>query len=75
MSRPDPQTCRALNERRQASIVAILADEHEAIGSGVMSHTPGCAWIGKAVGVDLDAPLEAEQAHAIAAWFRATTFM
>ena len=66
----DPIHCRDANERRQASVIADLADEHARIGAGVMSFTPDTKWICKAVGVDLDAPLDKETADAVVAWFR-----
>ncbi len=67
----DPQRVRAANERRQASVVADLADEHERLGGGTMAYTAGTRWICKAVGVDLDGPLTTERVETIVAWFRA----
>ena len=66
----DPRWCRELNERRQALAVSTLADEQASVGSGAMAYTSGAGWICKAVAVDLEGPLTADDAQAIVSWFR-----
>lgn len=66
-----PTTCVRLNERRQAQVVADISDEHEVVGSGCMGYMQGTDWISKAVGADLDGPLDDDGVARIVDYYRA----
>lgn len=67
----DPQRCMRLNERRQVEGAAALAEEHVRRGPGVLAFSAGTPWICKAVGLDLDAPLDDEAVGEVVAFYRA----
>lgn len=58
-----------LNERRQARVMSVLAEESEVIGAGSMSFHRGTDWMCKAVGVDLDEALTSSSLDRIRAWY------
>ncbi|MDF1702551.1 MAG: hypothetical protein P1V36_15480 [Planctomycetota bacterium] len=67
----DPQRCMRLNERRQAEGAAALSEEHVRRGPGVLAFSAGTPWLCKAVGLDLDAPLDDEAVREVVAYYRA----
>lgn len=67
----DPMLCMRLNERRQARVMSVLAEESAAIGTGSMSFHAGTHWMCKAVGVDLDEALCPDTLARICDWYAA----